>query len=355
MTRLSPGRRLYRFLISMKLALTLLFVIAIISILGTILPQGDQVYETDWVYNPLFDFYNTIGLFDMYWSWWFQALLVLLALNLAVCVADRLPVALKRAFRPRLDVRDAFVANQPCAATINGTGQRGIETAARVLSGKRYRLRTGSSGAVLAQKGRLSGLASLAFHASFLFLAVGAIWGHTLGFDETVEVPDGKTANVPYSDFQVKNHGFKIQYVEIAENGRVTGYRPSEYSSDLEIFRGGKPVERKTITVNDPLRLEGINFYQGGYYPTSRGYVTVLQVNHYPGKSLVYVGFGLMMAGVCYSLYIPHRRIWLKRGESDELLVGGRTSRSKVSFSREFDGLVSEIRLQLGQEARADG
>lgn len=353
--RISFSRRIYLFLISMKLALTLLFVIAIISVIGSFLPQGDQVYMTDWVNNPLYDLYNTLGLFDMYWSWWYQALLLLLGVNLAVCIFNRLGPALRKTFKPRVDVKDAFVASQPFAARFPAAGAGELKAAAGVLKSGRYHITSGSSGSVLARKGRFSDLASLFFHASFLVIGIGAIIGYTLGFDETVEIADGKVANVPYTRYQAKNHGFEIDQEDLYENDRLVGYRISEFSTDLEVFLDGKPVARKTITVNDPLRLDGVNFYQSSYDITARGRVTILQVNHYPAKSLVYVGFGLMMAGIVFALYFPQRRIWLKQGKSGELLLGGRSNRSKVSFQKEFDGLVSDMRLQLKQEARADG
>ena len=352
---ISFGRRIFLFLISMKLALTLLFVIAIISVIGSFLPQGDQVYMTDWVNNPLFDFYNTIGLFDMYWSWWYQALLALLAVNLTVCIFNRLGPAWRKTFNPRVDVKDAFVTSQPFAARFQGAGAGELKAATGVLKSGRYHITRGRTGSVLARKGRFSDLASLFFHASFLVIGIGAIIGYTLGFDETMEIPDGKIANVPSTSYQAKNHGFEIKSDDLYENDRLVGYRISEFSTDLEVFLDGKPVARKTITVNDPLRLDGVNFYQSSYDITPRGRVTILQVNHYPAKTLVYIGFGLMVGGIVFALYFPQRRIWLKQGKSGELLMGGRANRSKVSFQKEFDGLVTDMRLQLKQEARADG
>jgi len=351
----SVGKKITHFLVSMKLALTLLFVIALLSIIGTILPQGDQVLESGWPNNPLYDFYKTLGLFNMYNSWWFLSTLGLLIANLTVCITKRLPTAVKHFLKPRVDVKEIFIANQPVSVTIPGAGDRSIATAKKLLGKHHFRIREGQSGSVLAEKGRFTPIASLAFHMSFLFIAVGSILVGFLGFDERMEIPDGKSAPVPNTNMQVKNNGFTVDYIEVTENGRVIGYRPSVYSSDLEIFEDGQSVAKKVITVNDPLRLEGVNFHQASYFQTARGYVTVLQVNKTPGKSLVYVGFGLMMGGICFTLYLPHRRIWFKAGTSGDLLIGGRTNRSKVAFKKDFDHMMSELRLSIGQEATADG
>lgn len=364
---MSPVKKITHFLVSMKLALTLLFVIALLSIIGTILPQGDQVLESNWPNNPLYDFYKTLGLFDMYNSWWFLAILALLIANLSVCVSKRLPTAMRHFLKPRVDVKDIFITNQPVGHTIPGAGQAGFEAAKKVIAGHRYHIREGKTGSVLAEKGRFTPIASLAFHLSFLFIAIGSIVVGIFGFDERLEIPDGKTAVVPNTGMQVKNNGFNVDYTEVKENGRVTGYRPSVYSSDLEVFENGQTVAQKVITVNDPLRYSSsnwlvsllisnkINFHQASYYQTSRGYVTVLQINQAPGKALVYLGFAFMMGGICFTLYFPHRRIWLKTGKSGDLLIGGRTNRSKVTFKKDFDHMMSQLRLSVGKEAKADG
>lgn len=362
----SLGKRITHFLVSMKLAVTLLFVIALVSIIGTILPQGDAVYDSGYVNNPLFDFYKTLGLFDMYGSWWFLSILTLLICNMSFCITKRLPTTWKHLRRPRLDVKDVFVTSQPFNVTIPGAGEPGLPVGARLLSGHHFRVHTGATGSIMAEKGRFTPLASICFHLSFILIALGALLGAFFGFKESLEIPDGKMATEPISNMQVKNNGFQVKYEELSEeNGRGTMLKPSSYSSDLEVFQNGELVGSKKIEVNSPLRirtyfydvfnLEGVNFHQASYYQNSRGYVTVLEVNHKPGKTIIYLGFILMMAGITFSLYFPHRRLWLKVGEQGDLLVGARTNRSKISFQKEFDRLISQLRLSLGQEGKANG
>ena len=338
------GKRVSHLLVSMKLALTLLLVLAILSIIGTILPQGEKVINSGWIDNPLYNFYRHLGLFDMYHSRWFLALLFLLAFNLIVCIYNRLPTAIKHVMRPRIDVKDIFITSQPLSAEIDAPGGNAMSLAREVLSDHHYRIREGNTGSVMAEKGRFAGLYSLSFHLSFLLIGLGAIIISFTGFEERLEIPDGATASVPGTELQVTNHGFQMETVEVRENDRVVGYRPSVYSSDLELFDNGESVARKTITVNDPLRYGGINFHQASYYRTGRGYVTVLSVNKSPGKSLIYLGFGAMMGGIVLGLYFPHRRIWFKMGESGKLLVGGRTNRAKMSFQQDFDNIITELR-----------
>lgn len=361
------GKHVSHFLTSMKLALTMLFVIAILSIIGTWLPQGEAVLESGWVKNPLYDVYRTLGLFDVYHSRWFLAILYLLAFNLSFCIFKRLPTTYRHTLKPRVDVKDKFIVNQPFAAKFDGAGEKGMELARKTLSGMRYRIRSGQTGSVMAEKGRYAGLASIAFHLSFLLIGVGAMLGAVFGFDETVEIREGQTVDVRGTTLKATNYDFQIKYTEVMEDGRNTGSMPTEYSTDLEVFTDGQSMERKVVTVNGPLRVSTynpvltflaslkVNFHQASYYQSDRGVVSVLQVNQGPGKSLIYLGFFLMMGGICFSLYFPHRRIWLKVGDSGELLAGGRTNRAKVTFQRDFERLTSELRVKMGQEDKTHG
>ena len=361
------GKRVSRILVSMKLALTLLFVILIIAIIGTILPNKDQVVTSGWVNNPLYDYYDAIGLFDMYYSRWFLFLLFLLTANLTWCIYKRLHVTLKNAIHPRLDVRDSFVANQPLTASFTG---RDIEDFRRVIAGHRYHVRQGSSGSLLAEKGRFAALSSIIFHLSFLFLGVGGIVGGMLGWNDRVYIPDGATVDVPHTMMRVTNHKFNVDFIPVMdERGLVEGYRPLDYSSDLEVSQEGVTLARKTIKVNGPLRVSpagtnsvlnflgstSINFHQSSYDTTETGqYATIVEVNYMPGKLIVYAGFVMMMGGITLALYVPHRRIWAKVDDAGALLVGGRSNRMKLSFARDFDQIKAGLEKEPRQEAGKD-
>lgn len=361
------GKRLSRFLVSMKLAVTMLFIIAILSIIGTILPGKDQVVESGWVNNPLYDFYNAIGLFDMYNSRWFLFLTFLLITNLSWCIYKRLRVTFRNAIRPRVDVRDSFIVNQPLTEKFPG---RTIADFRRALAGRRYHMHQSSSGAVLAQKGRFSALASISFHLSLVIVCLGGILQGTLGWSEMLYIPDGDTVAVPHTFMEVTSRGFNVDFKPVEdERGLVVGYQPTDYSSDLVVKENSQVIGEKVITVNGPLRVRpagansvvnflastSVNFHQSAYDTTATGgYATILEVNYRPGISLILSGLAITMIGITIALFVPHKRIWAKVGESGELLVGGRTSRAHVMFARDFDlikaGLGRDLRTEAGRD-----
>ena len=101
---------IWNFLISLKLAIWTLILLAVTSILGTVVEQNQppekyrEIYE-DWAYH-LMDRFNV---FDMYHSWWFLFLLCLFALNLTCCTVDRLPRTIRTVRNPKAPGGAEFV------------------------------------------------------------------------------------------------------------------------------------------------------------------------------------------------------------------------------------------------------
>jgi len=88
-----------RFFASVKLTVTLLIVIAVACIVGTLIPQADAVPGTPETvyafyvksYGPrLHVLFNTLSLYQLYSSWWFSLLLLVLTVNMIVCGLRRL-------------------------------------------------------------------------------------------------------------------------------------------------------------------------------------------------------------------------------------------------------------------------
>src|SRR3990170_810713 len=262
----------WNFLISIKLAIWIIILLAVTSILGTVIEQNQppenyrQVYE-DWAYNLM----DRINLFDMYHSWWFLLLLCLFTLNLTCCTIDRLPRVIRTVRKPRLVLDDAMEKSLPLAERWNSKGDipRRTEeykaTLARVFAAPRV---TEADGVVhlYAEKGVSSRFGAYATHAGIVIVFIGAIIGNVFGFKSYVNIPEGKEAShldarggkqhidLPFS---VRNNRFWLE--------TYPGGQPKKYASDLSVMENGREVLRKTITVNDPLVYKGVWFYQSSY------------------------------------------------------------------------------------------
>ncbi|MCP2501888.1 MAG: cytochrome c biogenesis protein ResB [Deltaproteobacteria bacterium] len=262
----------WNFLISMKLAIWILIVLAVTSILGTVVEQNQpaekyrQVYE-DWAYNLM----DRISLFDMYHSWWFLLLLCLFTINLTCCTIDRLPRAIRTVRKPKLTLDDATEKSLSLTERWKSKGDiphRAEEykvALARAFAAPKV---TEADGAVhlYAEKGVSSRFGAYATHAGIVIVFIGAIIGNVFGFKSYVNIPDGKEAShldarggkqhidLPFS---VRNNRFWLE--------TYPGGQPKKYASDLSVMENGREVLRKTITVNDPLVYKGVWFYQSSY------------------------------------------------------------------------------------------
>ena len=264
--------QIWNTLISVKLAIWIIILLAVTSILGTVIQQNQppekyhQVYE-DWAYNLM----DRINLFDMYHSWWFLALLVLFTVNLTCCTVDRFPKVLKTVRNPRTKLDGSLEKTLSLTERWKNKGvvpqwaKMYKAALARVFAVPKV---TEEDGAVhlYAEKGVYSRFGAYATHAGIIIVFAGAIAGNVFGFKSYVNIPDGKEAshldarggkehiNLP---FAVRNNKF---WMETYPSGQ-----PKKYASDLSVIENGREVLRKTITVNDPLVYKGIWFYQSSY------------------------------------------------------------------------------------------
>ena len=110
-TRISKGifSQVIDFFASVKLVIVILIALAATSVIGTVLPQGEPLEMVVRRYGPATA--RLIGIFqlqDMYHSWWFQWLLLLLSANLIVCSIKRFSTTWKVIQAPPRSVSDGL-------------------------------------------------------------------------------------------------------------------------------------------------------------------------------------------------------------------------------------------------------
>ncbi|BBO83049.1 cytochrome c biogenesis protein ResB [Desulfosarcina ovata subsp. sediminis] len=263
---------LWKFFCSVQLTIVLLLSLALTSIIGTVIPQNENPDAYLHAYGAFrYQLLDVLGVLDMYHSWWFQGLLVLLTVNIVVCSIDRLRAGWKLIFKRRPTVNPERFARRSDARTVND--KRDVETLVKAyepLVAKRFAhcqvVQTGDSTAIYGEKGRLSRLGVYIVHLSVIFLLFGGLVGSFFGFEAFVNIPEGEsidtvrlrnTGQLHKLDFQIRCDDFSLT---LYENGA-----PKEYRSALTLLENGKPVKKKDVIVNAPLRYRGINIFQSSY------------------------------------------------------------------------------------------
>ena len=268
--------RIKKFFSSTRLAVVLLVILALISIVGTIIIQnGSQEIYVD-KYGPgLFYFFKLFSLTDLYHSWWFLGILALLSINLGLCSLNRLPSLLRLFAQPKKGVEDQYILGLPLQnkAVYSVNMDRAFTLLEEKLGEKNYRLlltgRQPADVSIFAEKGRLGRLGPYITHLSILLILLGGMIGGLLGFKEYVEIDEGDTVSIPHAGFGLRLEDFALAYYPDSK-------MPKDYKSALVVINGGKEVLRKTIEVNHPLIYKGIWIYQSSY---GLGRVETLTIN----------------------------------------------------------------------------
>ncbi|MHB8123525.1 MAG: cytochrome c biogenesis protein ResB [Desulfuromonadaceae bacterium] len=270
----STSRSIWDFFSSLKLTLFLLITLAVISIIGTVIPQGSPSPEYLQTISPAkLKLYSTLGFFDMYHSWWFILLLFLLSVNLVACSIKRLPYIWRTITQPVMVMDDSFEKTLSNITIIETTGDvvTLIDRAATVLKaefGDPVITEKNGTFHLFAQKSPLSRLAVYAVHLSVLVIFIGAIIGSLFGYKGFVNIPEGESISkvMSRSDKEI-DLGFSLRLDQFTVAHYPNG-APKEFKSILTVLENGQPVPDYTnarVIVNDPLTYKGITFYQSSY------------------------------------------------------------------------------------------
>ena len=82
---------IWAFFASVRLTILLLLSLAGTSIIGTFIPQNKQPMEYLQAFGEFgYRLLSALDFFDMYRSWWFRLLIILLVLNIIICSIERL-------------------------------------------------------------------------------------------------------------------------------------------------------------------------------------------------------------------------------------------------------------------------
>ena len=263
---------IWQFFSSIRLTIVLLIILALASILGTLIPQQEGAMEFARRLHPeLLRIFRSLDLFDMYHSIWFRLLLGCLTLNLVVCSIDRFPATWKL-FRvlPRPDRTKPFENLPPEQSfMIQGETEEQASRVGRFLS-RRYnvihRKQVDDKQFIYCEKGRHSIFGVYLVHLSVLIIIIGGLVGSFFGFEAYVNIKEGEkvdTVNLRRGMGPLKL-GFEVQCekftVDFYKNGT-----PREYRSELTFSTDGRIVKKTSVLVNHPAVFRGVTFYQANY------------------------------------------------------------------------------------------
>ncbi len=303
----------WRQLTSMRTALVLLFLLALGSVPGSVLPQEGidpaQVQQYFASHPALAPWLNHLGLFNVFAAPWFAAIYLLLFTSLVGCVVPR---ALRLAGSARTPPPRAprRLERLPHSGSYRSAlpPEAAVALAASVLRGHRFRLRRsgapdasgapgarGGSGArdfghwVSAEKGYLREAGNLVFHLALLgvlvSIALGGLFGYKadkllvqgLGFHDTRAAldefnPGRLVSGSDLAPFSISLNSFSASYLASGQPSAFHAYVTYTASP-------GGPAKSFDLQVNHPLSVDSTQVYLIGH-----GYAPVFKVTTATGE-----------------------------------------------------------------------
>lgn len=305
-------RELLPVLTDLRLAIVLFLAIALFSISGTVIEQGQPVafYQANYPEHPaLFGFLTwkvllLIGLDHVYRTWWFLSLLILFGTSLTACTFTRQFPALKAARRWKYYDQPRQFQKLALSAELD-TGS--LNSLTQLLQKKRYQVFQEEADKLYARKGIVGRIGPIVVHVGIVIILLGSIWGAMTGFLAQEMVPSGESFKVhniveagPYAAPQIpKDWSLRVNrfWIDYTPSGGI-----DQFYSDMSVLDNqGKEVKHKKIFVNEPLRYRGVTFYQ-----TDWGIAAIrVQMNKSPVLQLPMAKLNTQGQGRIWGTWIP--------------------------------------------------
>ncbi|HYD59696.1 MAG TPA: cytochrome c biogenesis protein ResB [Noviherbaspirillum sp.] len=294
---------------SMRFAISLLTLISIASIIGTVLKQNEPMPNYVNQFGPFwFEIFNKLGLYAVYSAWWFLLIMAFLVVSTTLCIVRNTPKMLRDMRSWRENVREQSLRNfhhkteWSCGKPIDALAR---ELALRI-GGSGYKSLTVAkdNGVLIAAKhGAANKWGYILAHSAIVIICIGGLldsdlpirfqqWfhgktpfsgtgliseipeQHRIGvgnptFRANTFIPEGATSNTAMIPQQagvlVQELPFSIQLKKFIIEHYSTGM-PKLFASEVVVrdSENGKTFEA-TIKVNEPLIYKGIAVYQSSF------------------------------------------------------------------------------------------
>ena len=196
--------RLLNFLSSVRFGVSLLILLVIASMIGMLVMQ-QNVEGFDKYFAELTPSQklvgSTLGFFDIYHSWYFNTLLLVLSLNIVLASIDRFPKAWTFISRKKLDASRHWLKGQEQHAELTMAGEsqsalaERISTAARRLGFKTTVTEKGGRTFVFSERGTWNRLGAYAVHVALLTIFFGGFMTAQFSRDGQMPLAPGTTTS----------------------------------------------------------------------------------------------------------------------------------------------------------------
>lgn len=255
---------------NLKFAIIILAIIAITSSLGSFIEQDQSTvfYEENYpIAAPIYGFVTSqlilnLGLDHIYTTWWFFLLLITLGISLISCTITRqFPLfsnSKEYFFRKK---KNSFL-QLPFSIKIKNIYFLKENILLKIQNMNFYIYQQGNL--IYGYKGLIGRISPILVHFSLIVILLGSFFGALKNFKAEEILPKGEFFHVqnsirigwftPLPTVTTRVNDFWVEY----QNHKI-----HQFYSNLSILDNyGNELKNQTISVNNPLRYEHIDFYQ---------------------------------------------------------------------------------------------
>jgi len=302
-------REIVELLSSMRFAIAMLVILAIASIIGTVLTQDDPYPNYVNQFGPFWaDIFRSLSLYTVYSAWWFMLILGFLIASVSLCVIRNAPKMLADTRSWKDKVREASLRafHHKGEFTLHGSRAEATNVLTKLSAKLGYRFVTRESeGATLiaAKRGALTKLGYISAHLAIVIICIGGLLDSNLPiklqmwlFDKSpinsntvineispdhrlsesnptfrgyAWVPEGQhvsTAilNQPNGSL-IQDLPFSIELNKFIVDYYSTGM-PKLFASDIVVIdhKTGQRIPAR-VEVNKPFEYDGVSIFQSSF------------------------------------------------------------------------------------------
>lgn len=280
--------RFLDFLSSVRFGITLLCILVVLSILGMVIIQ-QNVQGFDAFYASLTPaerlVFGSLGLFDVYYSWYFSFLLLLLSLNIVLASIDHFPGAWSFIAKPKLDASRKWLLGQKQNASVEMDGslnesterikaafrENGLSVTVSEKKGNTF---------IFGESGKWNRLGAYIVHVFLLILFLGHFVALQTGFDADVSFTPGQTNDkIQIIKFNLDKKEkydallpFTITCTDIQQKlinpgGEIDTTNTLDWRTQIRIDDPTYGVTTADVSLNNPFSYRGYRFFQAQTIP----------------------------------------------------------------------------------------
>lgn len=256
---------------SMPIAILLLLLLAVASVIGTVLKQNQDQVDYLQQFGPTWYWtFRALGLFDMYHTWWFLTILGLLMCSLAACLLRNAPRFLQEMKNRKGTMNENARKHieQKFDLTFDDKDKAISVIKQSLPDWKWMETKVGNVLWLRGDKGRFHKWGYITVHTAMLVILIGGWLSVQFGFRGNMAVPEGgKESEISFLKGTTTDYlkmPFEIRCDDFTVNFFSTG-APSEFRSTLTILEDGKEMMTSDIIVNEPLYYKGVRIYQASF------------------------------------------------------------------------------------------